>query len=44
MDFLKKEVGEENIILAQTHYDEDTPHLQAYLPIVNEVKKMFRKR
>lgn len=40
MDFLKEFVGEDNIILAQIHYDEDTPHLQAYfLPIVNEVKR-----
>lgn len=40
MEFLKQYVGEENIILAQVHYDEDTPHLQAYfLPIVNEVKR-----
>lgn len=40
MDYLKDLVGEENIILAQIHYDEDTPHLQAYfLPIVNEVKR-----
>ena len=40
MEFLKDYVGEENIILAQIHYDEDTPHLQAYfLPIVNEVKR-----
>lgn len=40
MEFLKEEVGEENIVLAQVHYDEDTPHLQAYfLPIVNEVKR-----
>src|SRR5574344_1308131 len=40
MDYLKEFVGEENIILAQVHYDEDTPHLQAYfLPIVNEVKR-----
>lgn len=40
MEFLKQEVGEENIILSQVHYDEDTPHLQAYfLPIVNEVKR-----
>lgn len=45
MDYLKELVGEENIILAQVHYDEDTPHLQAYfLPIVNEVKrKCFEK-
>lgn len=40
MEYLKDLVGEENIILAQIHYDEDTPHLQAYfLPIVNEVKR-----
>ena len=40
MDYLKEFVGEENIILAQVHYDEDTPHLQAYfLPIVNEVNR-----
>lgn len=40
MDYLKEFVGEENIILAQIHYDEDTPHLQAYfLPIVNEVNR-----
>lgn len=45
MDYLKEFVGEENIVLAQVHYDEDTPHLQAYfLPIVNEVKrKCFEK-
>lgn len=40
IEYLKDLVGEENIILAQIHYDEDTPHLQAYfLPIVNEVKR-----
>ena len=40
MEFLKDYVSEENIILAQVHYDEDTPHLQAYfLPIVDTVKK-----
>lgn len=40
MEYLKKLVGEENIILAQIHYDEDTPHLQAYfLPIVDKVKR-----
>lgn len=40
MDFLKDYVGEENIILAQVHYDEDTPHLQAYfLPVVDTVKR-----
>ena len=40
MKFLKDYVGEENIILAQVHYDEDTPHLQAYfLPVVDTVKR-----
>lgn len=40
MDYLKQFVEEENILLAQIHYDEDTPHLQAYfLPIVNEVNR-----
>lgn len=40
MDFLKEYVGEENILLAQIHYDEDTPHLQAYfVPVVNKVKR-----
>ena len=40
MEFLKNKVGEENIILAQVHYDEDTPHLQAYfIPVVESVKR-----
>ena len=40
MEFLKNYVGEENILLAQIHYDEDTPHLQAYfIPVVNKVKR-----
>ncbi len=40
MDFLKSYVGEENIVLAQVHYDEDTPHLQAYfMPIVDKTKR-----
>lgn len=45
MDFLKDMVGEENIVMAQVHYDEDTPHLQAYfLPIVNSVlRKCYEK-
>lgn len=39
-NFLKELVGEENIVMAQVHFDEDTPHLQAYfLPAVNEVKR-----
>ena len=45
MKFLENLVGKENIIMAQVHYDEDTPHLQAYfLPIVNEVKRKCYKR
>lgn len=40
MEFLEKTVGKENIIRASAHFDEDTPHLQAYfLPIVHEVKR-----
>lgn len=40
MEFLKNYVGEENIVLAQVHYDEDTPHLQAYfVPVVDKVKR-----
>lgn len=45
MKFLEDIVGKENIVMAQVHYDEDTPHLQAYfLPIVNEVKRKCYKR
>lgn len=45
MKFLEDIVGTENIVMAQVHYDEDTPHLQAYfLPIVNEVKRKCYKR
>lgn len=45
MKFLENLVGKENIVMAQMHYDEDTPHLQAYfLPIVNEVKRKCYKR
>lgn len=45
MNFLEDLVGKENIIMAQVHYDEDTPHLQAYFsPIVNEVKNKYYKR
>ena len=44
MKFLEDLVGQENIVMAQVHYDEDTPHLQAYfLPIVNEVKRKCYK-
>ncbi len=45
MKFLEDFVGKENIVMAQIHYDEDTPHLQAYfLPIVNKVKRKCYKR
>lgn len=44
-NFLKKLVGEENIVIAQVHFDEDTLHLQAYfLPVVNEVKRKCYQR
>ncbi len=40
MGFLEDYVGKENILLAQIHYDEDTPHLQAYfVPVVDKVKR-----
>ncbi len=40
MEFLKEYVGTNNIILAEVHFDEDTPHLQAYfIPVVDEVKR-----
>ena len=39
-EFIKDKFGEDNIVMAQVHLDEDTPHLQAYfLPVVNEVKR-----
>ncbi len=42
MEFLKEYVGEENILLSQIHYDEDTPHLQAYfVPVVTKVKRKY---
>lgn len=45
MKFLEGIVGKENIVMAQVHYDEDTPHLQAYfLPIVDEFKRKCYKR
>lgn len=44
-EFLEKLVGKENIVYAEVHYDEDTPHMHFYfLPVVNEVKrKVFEK-
>ena len=45
MKFLEDLVVKENIVMAQVHYDEDTPHLQVcFLPIVNEVKRKCYKR
>ena len=39
-NFLEKLVGKENVIYAEVHYDEDTPHMHFYfMPIVNEVKR-----
>lgn len=44
-NFLKELVGEENIVMAQVHFDEDTPHLQVYfLSVVNEVKRKCYQR
>lgn len=44
-EFLAKLVGEENIVLAHVHLDEDTPHLQAYfLPVVDKVKRKCYQR
>lgn len=39
-NFLENLVGKDNVVYAQIHYDEDTPHLHFYfMPIVNEVKR-----
>ncbi len=39
-NFLEKLVGKDNVVYAEVHYDEDTPHLHFYfLPVVNEVKR-----
>ena len=39
-NFLEELVGKDNIVYAEVHYDEDTPHLQFYfIPVVNEVKR-----
>ena len=38
--FMSNIVGEENVVYAGVHFDEDTPHMHFYfLPIVNEVKR-----
>ena len=39
-NFLENLVGKDNVVYAQIHYDEDTPHLHFYFtPIVNEVRR-----
>lgn len=44
-DFITKLVGEENMVIAQVHFDEDTPHLQAYfLPVVDKVSRKCYQR
>lgn len=38
--FLEELVGKDNIVYAEIHFDEDTPHLQFYfIPVVDEVKR-----
>ena len=38
--FLEELVGASNVVYAEVHYDEDTPHLHFYfMPVVNEVKR-----
>ena len=38
--FLEDFVGKENIVYAEVHLDEDTPHMHFYfLPVVNEVRR-----
>ena len=38
--FLEELVGKDNVVYAEIHFDEDTPHLQLYfIPVVNEVKR-----
>ena len=42
--FLEDYVGKENIVYAEVHYDEDTPHMHFYfLPVVYEVKRKLFK-
>ena len=34
------QVGKDNVVFAEIHYDEDTPHLHFYfMPIVSDVKR-----
>ena len=38
--FLSKYVGEENVVYAGVHFDEDTPHMHFYfLPVVDHVRR-----
>ena len=42
--FLEELVGKDNIVYAEIHFDEDTPHLQFYfIPVVDEVKRKVFK-
>jgi len=39
-NFLENLVGKDNVIYAEIHYDEDTPHMHFYfMPILNEVRR-----
>lgn len=39
-NFLEELVGKDNIVYAEVHYDEDTPHMHFYfMPIVDEVRR-----
>lgn len=41
-NFLEQLVGKDNVVYAEIHFDEDTPHLHFYfMPIVNVVKRKF---
>lgn len=42
--FLKKRYGERNLVVAEVHYDETTPHLHyCFIPIVYDEKKQREK-
>lgn len=39
-NFLEELIGKDNIVYAEVHYDEDTPHMHFYfMPIVDEVRR-----
>lgn len=43
-EFLKNRYGEKNIVAAQTHFDEITPHIHfAFVPVVYDQKKGIEK-